>query len=164
MTEYPLIAFHLYAQLNSDRVIRLGEEICNILDNSIQRDLRIDSSSFLLAYDKYWFWVLGAYEVLRILAQHQECFSSEIGNRLPMLTKKVKKLRIPFAKLEYSGNHGKIVRNENSVAGVCDKKRDFYFLVKSEQLWARKMIDEVKELLKSIQLANIKESIELNIK
>lgn len=58
-----------------------------------------------------WFWVLGAYEIVRTMAQTKDCFSEAIHNKLFALKQELAKARIPNSKMEKRGQ--KIPVNSN---------------------------------------------------
>jgi len=158
--ENSLLGFHMYAQFNATRVIELGDEICEILDASIGGDRRVEASLFMSAYDKYWFWVLGAYEVLRTLVD-KDCkgaFSEEVEEKMVDEKRKIAKLRMPFAKLQPK-NVSKAIHGDNSITNVDIEKKDFGFTIKSEVIWVRTTIYEFKGLIESLTSQDVRRSM-----
>jgi hypothetical protein len=67
-------------------------------------------------YGLFWLWLLGAYEVVRTMAQHKHCFSVAVQDEIQVTKQELAAARMPFAKQEaqYSGEP---IYNELSVVG-----------------------------------------------
>jgi hypothetical protein len=107
----PLLSFSLYTDIQADVIRRVGGEI---LDISAQWTEAIDSHQ--RAYDLFWLWVLGAYELTRTMDAFNHRFSEAMTSRTKALKSFLGTLRMPFAKQELKGKR-KVVRNELSIYG-----------------------------------------------
>jgi len=131
-----LIAFSLYTDIQYKMVRVLGEEIIKCLDESIFVDERGQVRIVLRgrftdeAYSKFWFWTLGAYEVVRTMCGAKKCLSGELLENLSQLKKKLSVLRIPFAKQEL--NQEKVpVNAELSIYTISISPSDYKFRIKN---------------------------------
>ena len=70
-----------------------------------------------------WFWLLGAYEVVRTMHQARSCFSERLAADLQELKKALATARIPAAKMEKPGR-GAAVTSNRSPSGWDVANRD----------------------------------------
>src|SRR4051794_19183463 len=104
----PLLMFSLYTQDQADALRELGDEILRLLALNQAKDgtAQNDGPRFIRANNLFWFWVLGAYEVLRTMAGHSACFTPPVATDITALKQKLAKIRVPFAKQELRNNKG----------------------------------------------------------
>ncbi|MGH8651937.1 MAG: hypothetical protein ACREYE_07015, partial [Gammaproteobacteria bacterium] len=62
--------------------------------------------------DFFWFWLLGAYEVTRVMKQMEHCFQPPVRSKIGGLNVQLAKLRMPLAKQEARGKKGSLVNPE----------------------------------------------------
>lgn len=106
---------------------------------------------FTLYHENFWFWILGAYEVVRTISQHQNCFCHPIRIEAQEIKRHLAELRMPFAKQELRGNQHPL-RNENSVSSVDG---GLVFSIKGQQYNSTETLDLVMNFLKSISKCEI---------
>lgn len=143
----PLLAFSPYTQIQADALQRMKDEIEAIMggwDGGPVHDWQ-------RAYDHFWFWVLGAYEVLRTMDQTNGCFAPEVKAKIIAAKRQIAPLRMPFAKQEFRG--GGPIHGENSVTGFANKS--FQFSIAGVIFDARDVMASVCGLLGSISRSDI---------
>ncbi|WP_299555475.1 hypothetical protein [uncultured Tateyamaria sp.] len=124
LEENPLLGFSIYT---STQVQALGRKAVELKE--IAASWGPDESGSLVIhdftdyYDNFWFWVLGAFEVIRTLDQHSDCFREKKMEELREIKRELKRVRIPFAKQELA-NNGRPIFAELSVIGF-DKGMKF---------------------------------------
>src|SRR5215218_6518204 len=115
LENHPLLAFSMQTQIQADAVTKLGSEIQELAKQFTKPDIAY--TNFRRAHDLFWFWVLGAYEVLRTMDQNGKCFVPELSQKIKLLKRRLAKVRIPFAKQEMNGKGGAIGRGEIAISG-----------------------------------------------
>lgn len=152
----PLVIFSVYTHLQVEALNNLGGEILDILDTSIKEE-GIEPD-FQQAYGKFWFWVIGAYEVVRTMTDKKtgaaDCFSDRIKKALGELKSSLADIRIPFAKQEIRGKN-EMISNEASIAEFDLKKRDLAFSINNNSIWVRRSIAEFQAVFSSISRADV---------
>ncbi|TIM41074.1 MAG: hypothetical protein E5Y55_26235 [Mesorhizobium sp.] len=143
----PLLNFSIYTQSQADALLRMKGEIEAAMDG-----WGPTISDFPRVYDFFWFWSLGAYEVLRTMDQNAACFTPSVATKIRAMKQQLAVLRMPFAKQELKGKGGPI-RGENSVTSL--KNKSFKFRVSGESFDARETMASVCELLASIRREDI---------
>lgn len=152
LNQKPLLRFSIYTACQADSLERVSQNLTNLSQNWPSGE---PIENVLEYNDLFWIWVLGAYEVVRTMSQHKDCFSSEKQTAISELKKKLTTIRIPFAKQELQRNRGPIY-NENSIAGVSNGLR---FEIEGQQIESSDLIDEVISFLESFTSTDIKSSI-----
>lgn len=102
----PLLKFSFYLSDRNNLLLRVSDEILENLDKGFASSSRKDSdamSSIINASDSTWFWILGAYEVVRTISQAKECFSDKFIDKINELKKELAIVRMPSAKMEKKG-------------------------------------------------------------
>jgi len=102
---YPMMLFSGATASQVTAVQELGNEILCLIKQSKLEERSLDSAKIKHAYNLFWFWVLGAYEVLRTMDQHKKCFTATVRIEISELKKKLAAVRVPFAKQEMPGKH-----------------------------------------------------------
>lgn len=94
----PLLSFSLYTAAQSETIERVGRKIISIC-STWDREVR----DFQEAYDFFWLWVLGAYEILRTMDHNSRSFSPEFRLKVNSLKQELAIIRVPFAKQRLTG-------------------------------------------------------------
>lgn len=137
----------------------MGDEIGALFDSLFlsapgETD-QIDARSFIRAQDLFWFWVLGAFEVVRTMSTGKNCFSERIAEQLKTLRTELALVRAPFAKQRFAGE-----RTLSSFAlSVVRFDRDpnsLVFRIKDVEVSGRKMIERFEEVVTGISLDDVK--------
>lgn len=151
----PLAKFSPYTQVQFDALMRLGDEIKVVLAATITQSGKNAAlgPGWIKAYDYFWFWTLGAYEVLRTMDQHAHCFAPVLATKIKAHKQYLAKIRMPFAKQELSGNGGPIW-GENSFTEV--KNGSLQFRIEGKTYDMVRTIDKVMSMLSSIKLSQVK--------
>jgi hypothetical protein len=108
----PLLAFSFYL---SGRVLVLSDmaaEIVANLDQGFSAD-PINGGVIGRADTLMWFWLLGAYEVVRTMNQAKQCFSERLAADLHDLKKHLARARMPAAKMEKPGRRAPVTSNRS---------------------------------------------------
>lgn len=103
-----------------------------------------------------WFWILGAYEVVRTMHQAKQCFSERLVDDLGRLKKTLAVIRMPAAKMEKPGKKAAVPSNR-SPAGYDIENRDL--LVgdpeESPDISARSVLSEFDRVFSSITKSDV---------
>ncbi len=148
-----LLAFSLFTDVQLRALMRCGDKL-NEISSDWYSGICKDFNEY---YDLFWLWTLGAYEVLRTMDQHKQCFGEETAAATNQMKKDVAKLRMPFAKQELAGKKDKPIRGENS--GVAITSRGITFSVEGNEYASNIFVRKVLDHLESIKLENIKSAI-----
>ena len=142
----PLLKFSLYTATQVETLKAFGKELLGDFDAGVTYSEETKQPIFerkLVSdgYAKFWLWLLGAYEVVRTMAQAPECFSPNLVEELRKLKKRLSKIRMPFAKQEIAGQDVPVY-NELSIADVEANPADLVFVVQSERISARSLVED----------------------
>lgn len=114
--EHPLARFSVYTDMQAGYVRAMGLEILERLDQAISETedgVQVDDPQALV-YRNFWFWTLGAYEVVRTMTDKRSgadrCFAPDLSDRLMDLKQRVADIRMPFAKQEIRGRRQIVTR------------------------------------------------------
>jgi hypothetical protein len=103
-----------------------------------------------------WFWLLGAYEVVRTMHQAKQCFSERLAADLQDLKKHLARARMPAAKMEKPGRKAPVTSNR-SPSGWDYRNRDL--LVNDpeerESITARELLTHFDEVFSSISKTDV---------
>jgi len=156
----PLIFFSVYTDTQYKIVRSLGGDIVRCLEETISIDesgtvnTRLTGEFTDDAYEKFWLWILGAYEVVRTMAQAKACFIDDVPQKLEELKQTLAVLRMPFAKQEPKGVKG-AVSAELSIYSICGSPPDYQFRVGEQVVSVRELIGNFNEVLGSIKREDI---------
>lgn len=91
----------------------------NIKDGSVENMVRITAL--------IWLWILGAWEVLRTMKQHEKCFPFDIHEEIKILKEQIWDVRTQMTKQERrrKGKKNEFCVDFNSVADINFEKQDF---------------------------------------
>lgn len=109
----PLIRFSLYTAVQVQSLKNVGEEIVGL-----SKDWTEAKTDYRRVYDLFWLWILGAYEVLRTMDAHKDCFADLLQPELSAQKIYLARIRMPFAKQQLRGDQKGSVYNELSVTGI----------------------------------------------
>ncbi|TSE13456.1 hypothetical protein C1D09_003845 [Mesorhizobium intechi] len=141
----PLLAFSLYTQAQADKLQRMRDEIEALMADTGTNEV---FNEWQRATDFFWFFTLGAYEVLRTMDQHNRCFVPLVGSKITEMKRRIAPLRMPFAKQEYQGGGGPI-GGENSIVGF--KNGSFQYRVGDTVFDVRETMAAVCDFLGGIK-------------
>ncbi len=151
----PLIAFSVYTHIQTVTLRSMAASIRSDLDAAVLDDSRIDATRMNSAYGAFWLWTLGAYEVLRTMAQATGCFAPRAADEIKRHKQHLEKLRIPFAKQEYAGNKKRAIASEASISSFGIADRDFSFDVEGQTYSVRMTLDSFERLIASISRSDV---------
>jgi hypothetical protein len=146
---HPLLLFSFATQSQVTAVHELGNEILGLIKQSKTGGRSLDDTKIMRAYNLFWFWVLGAYEVLRTMDQHKKCFTSTIANEINSLKKKLAVVRVPFAKQELRGT-GEPISGELSIYGFGSDLHTLLFQIQGKSYDAVDLIRDVMQFFHGI--------------
>lgn len=146
--KHPLLLFSLHTHGQVAAVQRLGTEILGLIAQSKTGERTLDIK-IMHAYELFWFWVLGAYEVLRTMDQHKKCFSATVATDINNLKKKLAVIRVPFAKQELRGTD-KRASGELSIYGFGSDLNTLLFEIQGQIFDTVALIHEVMQFFHGI--------------
>jgi hypothetical protein len=117
----PLSRFSFYLSGRMSCVIDLGEEVLENLDcafGEVIRHERLSRAEML-----FWFWLLGAYEVVRTMTHTSDCFADQYVDLLKSLKERLESARMPAAKME-PRRKSVPVTSDRSPANINHEERD----------------------------------------
>ena len=119
----PVVAFSHYLSGRVNVLCSFADEIIENLDKGFSGQ-SVDGERITRAESLMWFWLLGAYEVVRTMHQAKACFSERLVQELGGLKKILATVRMPAAKMEKPGNKKAAVTSNRSPTGWDVKNRD----------------------------------------
>ncbi|MDR3676234.1 MAG: hypothetical protein P4N24_12145 [Acidobacteriota bacterium] len=122
MERDPLIAFSHYLAGRVNVLCSFADEILENLDKGFSGQ-SVDGGRVERAESLMWFWLLGAYEVVRTMHQAKKCFSERLIQELGGLKKTLATVRMPAAKMEKPGKKA-VVTSNRSPTGWDVENRD----------------------------------------
>jgi hypothetical protein len=158
INEHPLVLFSVYTDIQTDSLLRIGTEIIE----SMKKFSPTKAEDYTpKTYGLFWLWILGAYEVIRVMNANSDCFNKKTQAKLEDLKEKLAKIRIPFAKQERRGSNKKGRYNIGNALSITEfKKGDMGFTIDSENFFFKPIFKEFKKLLTKIKPTDIKFSLE----
>jgi hypothetical protein len=156
----PLLKFSLYTAVQKSALSNIGQEIVAHLDNSNLPDGHV-SPAILRAYELFWLWTLGAYEVIRVMDEHTGCFAPSVAKQIKALKKRLATIRMPFAKQLHTGKAKRPIYAELSISGVGAERNDMIFVIGDQQYSTTALIKEVRDFLGGIKPVDIKGALPL---
>jgi hypothetical protein len=143
----PLLKFSLYTVVQVESLKLVGNEIL-----SLSNDLATNSSALMRSTSLFWLWVLGAYEVVRVMDQSKASFSEALQEEVHYQKTTLAKIRIPFAKQEMQGRKKIPVYAELSVIGI---DRGLKYEISGEIYNSSAIIENFFAFIDKIDSANI---------
>ena len=119
----PLLAFSFYLSGRNNILLHLSDEIIKKLDDGFQDGKSVNGILIGEASTSMWFWLLGAYEVVRTISQAKECFTVEFITKINDLKRQLAIVRMPSAKMEEQGK-SKPVNSNRSPDGWDVESKD----------------------------------------
>jgi len=145
----PLLAFSFYLSGRNNILLHLSDEIIKKLDDGFNDGQRVNGALIEEASTSMWFWLLGAYEVVRTISQAKECFNVEFMTKINSLKRQLAVVRMPSAKMEEQGNP-KPVNSNRSPDGWDFKSKDLLVGSPENPKSARQLIKLYDEILCSL--------------
>ncbi len=151
----PLIAFSFYLSGRISVLSAFADEIIENLDVGFSGQ-GVNVGRIARAESLMWFWVLGAYEVIRTMHQAKECFSKKLIGDLSDLKKTLASVRMPAAKMEKQGKNVPVTSNR-SPAGWDHKNRDLLLNDPEEHpdISARWILSKFDDVVSSITKSDV---------
>lgn len=137
----PLLSFSLYTDVQADIIRRVGAEILGITSkwtNVIDNHQR--------AYDLFWLWILGAYELTRTMDEFSGGFSTSMKERTKEIKIFIAELRMPFAKQQLRGKRTTVYA-ELSIVGI---QKGMQFKIEGKIFNSTNVIERFIDFLDSI--------------
>ncbi len=151
----PLLAFSFYLSGRVLVLCDLADEIVANLDQGFSAET-INGGVIGRADTLMWFWLLGAYEVVRTMHQAKQCFSERLSADLQDLKKHLARARMPAAKMEKPGRRAPVT-SHRSPSGWDYGNRDL--LVNDpeerESITARGLLAHFDQVFSSISRADV---------
>lgn len=171
LEDNPLTIFSLYTNVQAKFLVGYGSDIIRTLDKSFST--HPDGHTIVSGEDSdvwgpFWLWVLGAYEVVRVMAGSENCFSQPVVDHLGSVKKMLEQIRMPFAKQELQGtskrrpgekSKGKPIYGELSYYSISGDRKDYAFKIKGALVWMRPTIEEFQRFIRSIKRTDILSSL-----
>jgi len=108
----PLSAFSFYLSGQVNILSAFADEIIENLDIGFSAR-SIDCERVARAESLMWFWILGAYEIVRTMCQAKQCFSTAFMVDLQSLKKMLATVRMPAVKMEKAGKMVAVISNRS---------------------------------------------------
>ncbi|MCL1636144.1 hypothetical protein M2650_16095 [Luteimonas sp. SX5] len=155
LKKHPLIAFSPLTDFQVTSLLDVAVEVERLLDAAVISDQSVDGVTLNKGYALLWLWVLGAFEVLRTMAQARICFSEDLAERIVIQKRYLSRLRMPLSKQEFQG---KAVASglTGFLSGVDTKSRDVSFDVGGVSYSARTMLHDFRSLISTVSPTDIK--------
>ncbi|CAH2400529.1 hypothetical protein [Mesorhizobium ventifaucium] len=150
----PLLAFSVSTVVQLQSLQRMQSEIEAALDR------QQPGPDLLKAYDFFWFWTLGAYEIVRTMDENRSCFSSLLAADTNALKLRLAVIRMPFAKqqlVKHPTLGKRPIRGEDSIADVRDKS--LIFEIDGETFDSRSLMREVAKFFAGIKREAVLQAI-----
>jgi hypothetical protein len=150
----PLAAFSNYLSGRVNVLCSFADEIIENLDTGFSGQC-VDDGRVTRAESLMWFWLLGAYEVVRTMHQAKECFSDRLVQDLSGLKKTLATVRVPAAKMEKPGRKAAVTSNR-SPTGWDAENRDLLVNDPEEgNISARWVLLEFDRVFSSIERSDV---------
>jgi hypothetical protein len=151
----PLIAFSHYLSGRVNVLFSFADEIIENLDKGFSGQC-VDGGRVTRAESLMWFWLLGAYEVVRTMHQAKGCFSKRLIQDLSGLKKTLATVRMPAAKMEKPGKRAAVTSNR-SPTGWDVESRDLLVNDPEESpvISARGVLSEFDRVFSSITKSDV---------
>jgi len=109
----PLMAFSFYLSGRNNILLNTGDEIIELLNEGFTGKSIIKGDKIQQAETLMWFWILGAYEVIRTMCQARQCFSADFYRKISSLKKDLGEVRMPASKMEKQGKQVPVSSNRS---------------------------------------------------
>ena len=160
LEHHPLARFSIYTYLQQQVLEQTSAKLCKLLDNAFIAECCVSGSAVNEVYGQFWLWTLGAYEMVRTMAQHKSCFAPQYAEEVLVIKQRLATLRIPFAKQELKGRRRSALNAEASIAQVDATRRDAAFIIDGECYWIRVELERFQQLLDCASTENVLQPME----
>lgn len=149
ISQNPLVRFSIYTYLQSQTLIRFGNSIKLQFDLILKEPGKLDLPKGD-SYGDIWLWFVGAYEVVRTMAdpKWKGSWSPQKHQEIVEFKKRIADIRVPFAKQELRSSRA--VNAENSIFGVDHERRTYLFKIGDQIFDVRAEIEFFEELINGI--------------
>jgi hypothetical protein len=159
----PLMLFSIYTQIQFYILRDIRVKILDMLDkafkDSTTDNVIISGEIMNELYGYFWLWVLGAYEIVRTMAQRGSCFDSETHSNIVSCKKYLSAIRIPFAKQELEGPRNVSIESAGSIYGICAERRDLSFMISNKEYYMRDVMQKFSDIMSAIRPEDIKRDL-----
>jgi hypothetical protein len=151
---HPLISFSVVSHIQFQILLDFGNDTESLLNKCVIHEGEVNGQFLNKTYGQIWFWVIGAYELVRTLHQRNEMFDEESKVKLRELKSELSVLRIPFAKQELRGDKLKLLdrTNVSLVSEIDFITKDFVFNINGKKFRFKKLFDHFQMVFKNIKL------------
>lgn len=149
----PLLGFSFYLSDRNNAVLSLADEIILNLDKGFSKS-PLTTEPIGRASASMWFWVLGAYEIVRTISQAKDCFSESFVISVNELKKSLATVRMPCAKMEQK-NKKKPVNSNRSPDGWDFENKDLLVGDPENPISAKLLLKEYYNVLTSLKTEDI---------
>jgi hypothetical protein len=151
----PLLGFSHYLSGRVSVLCSFADEVIENLDAGFSSE-SVDGGRVARAEALMWFWLLGAYEVVRTMHQARNCFSERLLQDLGSLKRSLARARVPAAKMEKPGKRAPVSSNR-SPSGWDAENRDLLMNnpEESPDISARWLLSEFDRLFSSIARGDV---------
>ena len=153
--ESPLLRFSVYTELQAQIILKLGEKIDVLVKASFLKEKNINGKYISQAHGNFWLWILGAFEILRTMADAKSCWSEAKYSEIKKLKIKISKIRGPFAKQTLNEKGLPVVNAELSIVIFNTEKCDFGYKIGETVFLQRELIEEFRQLIKSFKTEDV---------
>lgn len=155
----PMIRFSAYSHLQAQAACELAEEILDHLDQLVQWEgSAVRLSTLVKVQNRFWFWVLGTYEIVRTMSQYRECFSDSLASQILEFKRDLAVVRVPFAKQEGRGS-GRPISTELAVHSIVFDPRDVLYEIDGKQISTRQLTSRFIAFFKGIRAEDVTHDI-----
>lgn len=156
---YPLTLFSPYTQMQFTALCNMRDVIILKIDGSFlsepDADIVISHHEYSTAYEYFWFWILGAYEMVRTMVEKSTRFDESVLSKLKVLKKDLSAIRMPFAKQQLEGKKRIPITVESSIYGMRKMTKDFSFLISGREISMKETMQNFVDIISSIRPENI---------
>jgi hypothetical protein len=131
----------LYTVTQVQSLDLIGKEIIGLSSNWTDT-----INDFQRTYSLFWLWILGAYEVTRVMDQHKDCFASHLQIKITTPKRLLAEIRMPFAKQELRGNSQPVC----SELSVTDMNNGLNFDIRGSNHNSTTIIEDFLKFVDSI--------------
>lgn len=148
--EQPLIKFSIYTTAQAQSLDLIGKEIIGLSEGWTSH-----ITDFQRVYSLFWLWVLGAYEVVRVMSQYEHCFTQKQQHNISQQKRLLAEIRMPFAKQQMRGKDLP-VHAELSVHGI---ENGMVFEISGQKYSSNAVIEEFLMFIDNIESDDILDSL-----
>lgn len=151
----PLSAFSIATCLQIQFLREVAKDIDALTVSAIRTDGPGGGNALAKAHGLFWLWTLGAYEVVRTMAQAKPCFTEDAHKMLIKEKQHLARIRMPFAKQERAGKRVPASWKELFAWGY-GPDGDIIFDIAGTHVFARKEIARFNAFIDRIERDDIR--------